>query len=216
MRQLLRIYLVKAGYQVIEASSGMECMQRIRSDICHLVILDVMMPGMDGIGTCKQIRQQTRDLPILLLTAKETTEQKVIGLTAGADDYLIKPFDSRELVARVESLLRRAYPGNVSQIELPSLQLRLDANGKIATIAGKDLLLTGKEFEILLLLARRPGRTFAREEILEMAWGMEYEGETRTVDTHIKNLREKLRLAGSPIDPVITVWGIGYKFQVPV
>ena len=215
MRQLVRIYLTGAGCEVLEAADGPACLQVVGREICHLVVLDVMMPGMDGIETCRRIRRQNRDIPILILTARDAVEHRVQGLKAGADDYLVKPFDGRELAARVESLLRRSYRDDALLHEFPALRLRVDIRAKLISVGGKPLTLTPKEFDILVLLAKRPGRTYAREELLDLVWGPEYDGDTRTVDSHIKNIREKLRAAGISADPVATVWGVGYKFEAP-
>lgn len=215
LRQLVRIYLTDAGHEVLEAADGTACLQTVEQEICHLVILDVMMPGIDGIETCRRIRRQNRDIPILILTARDAVEHKVQGLMAGADDYLVKPFDGRELAARVESLLRRSYRDEARLYECPVLRLRVDVHAKVTSVGGKPVTLTPKEFDILALLVKRPGRTYAREELLDLVWGPEYEGDTRTVDSHIKNIREKLRTAGISADPIATVWGVGYKFEAP-
>ncbi len=213
MRQLVRIYLSAVGCDVLEAADGSACLQTVRAEICHLVILDVMMPGLDGIETCRRIRRVDRDIPILILTARDAVEQRVEGLKAGADDYVVKPFDGRELTARVESLLRRSYRDDAPLYEFPSLRLRVDIQDRTVSLGGNALSLTPKEFDILALLAKRPGRTYAREELLQLVWGPEYDGDTRTVDSHIKNIREKLHAVDRSVDPVTTVWGVGYKFE---
>ena len=214
MRRLIRIYLNEAGYEVGEAGDGLSCLRELDGGLYHLVVLDVMMPGMDGIETCRRIRKQNRDIPILLLTARDAVEHKVAGLKAGADDYLVKPFDGRELAARVESLLRRAYRNDEPVYDIPGLHLRVDIENRQAFVGSHAVNLTPKEFEILVLFVKRPGRTFAREQLLDLVWGAEYDGDSRTVDTHIKNMREKLRSAGIESDPIATVWGVGYKFEV--
>ena len=215
MRQLVRIYLAGAGHEVVEAADGPACLRMVEQEICHLVILDVMMPHMDGIETCRRIRRQNRAIPILLLTARDAVEDRVDGLKAGADDYLVKPFDGRELAARVESLLRRSYRDAAVLFEFPALRLRVDTDAKTVTAGGKPVALTPKELDILILLSRHPGRTYAREQLLDLVWGPEYDGDTRTVDSHIKNIREKLRTAAVPGDPIATVWGVGYRFEAP-
>ena len=216
MRHLIRIYLNEAGYEVGEAGDGLSCLRELDGGLYHLVVLDVMMPGMDGIETCRRIRKQNRDIPILILTARDAVEHKVAGLKAGADDYLVKPFDGRELAARVESLLRRAYRNDEPVYDIPGLPLRVDIENGLASVGSHVVNLTPKEFEILVLFVKRPGRTFAREQLLDLVWGAEYDGDSRTVDTHIKNMREKLRSAGIETDPIATVWGVGYKFEVSV
>jgi two-component system response regulator ResD len=173
-----------------------------------------MMPGMDGFETCGHMREMDRAIPILMLTARTAIEDKVAGLSCGADDYLIKPFDGRELVARVQTLLRRVHLEEEQTLEVGGVDLKIDLAGRTVTVGEAPVALTPKEFEMLVLLSRRPGRTFTREEILERVWNYEYEGEVRTVDSHVKNLREKLRDAGVIRDPLKTVWGVGYKFEV--
>ncbi|QSO53095.1 response regulator transcription factor [Alicyclobacillus curvatus] len=214
MRQLIRIYLQNAGYSVEEAADGRAALERFEKDRPQLVVLDLMMPGMDGFETCGHMREMNREIPILMLTARTTIEDKVAGLSCGADDYLTKPFDGRELVARVQTLLRRVHLEEEQTLEVGGVGLKIDLAGRTVTVGGTPIALTPKEFEMLVLLSRRPGRTFTREEILERVWNYEYEGEPRTVDSHVKNLREKLRDAGIIRDPLKTVWGVGYKFEV--
>lgn len=214
MRQLVRIYLQNAGYMVDEAVDGPMALERLEEGRPQLVVLDLMMPGMDGFEVCQHIREIDPEIPILMLTARTAVEDKVIGLSFGADDYLIKPFDGRELVARVQVLLRRAHLDNEQILHVEGIGLQIDLAGRTVVIGENQVALTPKEFELLVLLARRPGKTFTREEILERIWNYEYEGEQRTVDSHVKNLREKLRDAGVVRDPLKTVWGVGYKFEV--
>lgn len=214
MRQLVRIYLQNAGYMVDEAVDGPMALERLEEGRPQLVVLDLMMPGMDGFEVCQHIRGIDPEIPILMLTARTAVEDKVIGLSFGADDYLIKPFDGRELVARVQVLLRRAHLDKEQILQVEGIGLQIDLAGRTVVIGESQVALTPKEFELLVLLARRPGKTFTREEILERIWNYEYEGEQRTVDSHVKNLREKLRDAGVVRDPLKTVWGVGYKFEV--
>ena len=214
MRQLIRIYLQNAGYTAEEAADGLSALERFEKDRPQLVVLDLMMPGMDGFETCGHMREMNRETPILMLTARTTIEDKVAGLSCGADDYLTKPFDGRELVARVQTVLRRVYLEQEQTLEVGGVGLKIDLAGRTVTFGETPVALTPKEFEMLVLLSRRPGRTFTREEILERVWNYEYEGEPRTVDSHVKNLREKLRDAGIIRDPLKTVWGVGYKFEV--
>lgn len=214
MRQLVSIYLKNAGFEVEEANGGVAALELVNTDTFQLVVLDLMMPGMDGWEACKKIRERHPDLPILMLTARTAVEDKVKGLVIGGDDYLTKPFDGRELVARVQTLLRRTQSEERQMVRFNELHLVLDVDGRIACIASNQLSLTPKEFDVLLLMAKRPGRTYSRDEILERIWGYDYSGDTRTVDSHVKNIREKLREAGVTQDPIKTVWGIGYKFGV--
>jgi two-component system response regulator ResD len=213
MRQLVRIYLENAGYQVAEAMDGEAALEMMARQSFHLVILDVMMPGMDGWETCSEIHSREPAVPVLMLTARTAIEDKVAGLGMGADDYLTKPFDGRELTARVQALLRRAHaPTGILNFE--NLPLRIDTAGRGVYVNNKGVTFTPKEFDLLLLLAQNKGRSFTREELLDRVWGADYYGGTRTVDTHVKNIREKFRDAGLPQNSIHTVWGIGYKFEV--
>ncbi|KUO97231.1 response regulator transcription factor [Ferroacidibacillus organovorans] len=214
MRQLVRIYLAHEGFSVSEAEDGFTCLEELGSGVFDMVILDVMMPGMDGVEVCRTIRTRHPDMPVLMLTAREAVESRVMGLTAGADDYLIKPFDSRELVARVKSLMRRTHPRDEVVFAIPEIHLRMDVEDRNVFVKGNRLTLTPKEFDLLLWFVKRPGRTYPRDELLDRVWGQEYAGDTRTVDSHIKNLREKLRDAGVSSDVLATVWGIGYRLEV--
>ncbi|MFU1796052.1 response regulator transcription factor [Paenibacillus azoreducens] len=215
MRNLLRIYLMKEGFEVREASSGYEALSMMKQHSFDLLILDVMMPGMDGWQVCKAIRE-TEMIPILMLTARSETKDKVHGLGIGADDYLTKPFEPEELLARVFSLLRRsmfnqAHTVQGSTITLHNLQINAEA--REIHIHGEVVDFTPKEFDLLLYLGKHSQRTFSREELIERLWGYEYMGDARVVDTHIKNIREKLQRAGLGYDPIQTVWGVGYKFS---
>lgn len=217
MRNLLRIYLVKEGYRVIEAPTGREALSLVGRETFDVVLLDVMMPDMDGWEVCRAIREKN-SVPVLMLTARSDTKDKIKGLEIGADDYLTKPFEPEELVARVHSLIRRATLARQAQprettLDFPGLSIRPDS--REASAAGSPLELTPKEFELLAMLAGHPQRAFSRDELVERVWGLDFEGDTRVVDTHIKNIREKLQKAGLGYNPVQTVWGLGYKFQIP-
>ncbi|MNC48004.1 Transcriptional regulatory protein SrrA [compost metagenome] len=182
-----------------------------------LVLLDVMMPDMDGWQVCRAVREHTQ-IPILMLTARSETKDKVLGLGIGADDYLTKPFEPEELLARIHSLLRRSsltmeVKPQEEQLNYPGLRILPDA--RKVHIEGERVDFTLKEFDLLTMLARSGQRVFTRDELVERLWGNDYDGETRVIDTHIKNIREKLQKAGLPYNPVQTVWGLGYKFQVP-
>ena len=213
MRQLIRIYLSSAGFTIIEAESGQAALSKLEQAHVHIIILDLMMPDMDGLKVAELTKRKFPTMPILMLTARGTMDDKITGFAIGGDDYLVKPFDGRELVARTQALLRRSYPASAG-IYFPAIQLTIDAEARKVTVEETAVILTQKEFDVLLLLAERPNRTYQREEILEGVWGIDYFGDTRTVDSHIKNIREKLRHAGILQDPIQTVWGIGYKFEV--
>ncbi|MBE9915130.1 response regulator transcription factor [Paenibacillus donghaensis] len=215
MRNLLRIYLMKEGFEVREASSGYEALSMMKQHSFDLLILDVMMPGMDGWQVCKAIRE-TEMIPILMLTARSETKDKVHGLGIGADDYLTKPFEPEELLARVFSLLRRSMLNQAHTVQGSTItfhNLKINAEAREIHIHGEVVDFTPKEFDLLLYLGKHSQRTFSREELVERLWGYEYMGDARVVDTHIKNIREKLQRAGLGYDPIQTVWGVGYKFS---
>jgi two-component system response regulator ResD len=174
------------------------------------MVLDLMMPELDGWEVCRQIRREGKDLPIIMLTAKTGIEDKLVGFDIGADDYISKPFDPRELVARIYALFRRTKEDVNEEILISSLIINVPAHS--ASVNGNSLSLTTNEFDLLYFLAKRQGKAFSREQLLEQIWGHEFLGESRTIDSHIKNLREKLRKAG--LENVIhTVWGLGYKLE---
>ncbi|MEW9502807.1 response regulator transcription factor [Jeotgalibacillus marinus] len=214
VRNLLRIYLAKEGFEVKEAKNGNEGVQLANQLSFDLIILDVMMANMDGWEVCQKIRE-TKNTPILMVTARTDTKDKVKGLTIGADDYLVKPFDSDELMARVFALLRRS---SISQTTTESTvityqDLTIDPEGRQLLVREQLVVLTPKEFELFLVLAEQPRRAFKRENLLERVWGIDYFGDFRTVDSHVKNIREKVRKAGLSFNPIQTIWGVGYKFQ---
>jgi two-component system response regulator ResD len=215
MRNLLRIYLTKEGLEVTEAVNGQEALSLLTSKAYDIVILDIMMPHMNGWEVCRKIRE-TKQIPILMLTARSETKDKVQGFKLGADDYLIKPFDPEELSARVFALLRRAnIPSQNLELSniIQYLDMTIEPDNRQVTINNELLDLTPKEFDLFLYLASRPRKVISREILLDHIWGQDYLGDIRTVDTHVKNVREKLRKAGLTHIPIQTVWGIGYKFQ---
>ncbi|MFD1776203.1 response regulator transcription factor [Paenibacillus rhizophilus] len=217
MRNLLRIYLAKEGFRVSEASTGREALSIMDKEPFDIVLLDVMMPDMDGWQVCQAVREKN-SVPILMLTARSETKDKIRGLEIGADDYLTKPFEPEELVARMHSLIRRASLAQSAVprervLEFPGLVIRPDA--REVSVMDNGVELTPKEFDLLAVLSGNLQRAFSRDELVERLWGMDFEGESRVVDTHIKNIREKLQKAGLGYNPVQTVWGVGYKFQVP-
>lgn len=212
MRNLLRLYLEKNGFQVTEAKSGTEALAFIDQPF-DLIILDIMMPDQTGWEVCSAVRE-VRQTPILMLTARTETKDKVHGLNIGADDYLTKPFDPDELIARVQALLRRSH---LSEITTPKAlkfgELRLDLEGRQVFVQNQPVSLTPKEFDLLCFLASRPQQVFTRDSLLDQLWGVDYVGGVRTVDTHVKAVREKMRKAGLSFNPIRTVWGVGYQFQ---
>jgi two-component system response regulator ResD len=217
MRNLLRIYLTKNGFDVFEAKNGLEAVEMVEKDNFDLMILDLMMPDMDGWEVCANIRQSSR-IPILMLTARTETKDKIQGLNLGADDYLTKPFEPEELIARVYALLRRANvtESNTSQPKIISLpEMSIDLEGRKVMIHQKAVDLTPKEFDLLHLLASRRARVYSRSHLLWEIWGEDYYGDERTVDTHIKSVRSKVKKAGLSYNPIYTSWGVGYKFHGP-
>lgn len=217
MRNLLRIYLTKNGFDVIEAKNGTEALDMFEEANFDLIILDLMMPDMDGWQVCANIRQNS-SVPILMLTARTETKDKVKGLNIGADDFLTKPFESEELIARVYALLRRANvtESNTSPSKVISLpEISIDLEGRKVIIHQSSVDFTPKEFDLLHLLASRRTRVFSRSHLLWEIWGEDYYGDERTVDTHIKSIRSKVKKAGLSYNPIYTVWGVGYKFQGP-
>jgi DNA-binding response OmpR family regulator len=213
---LVRGYLEREGYQVIEATDGRQAMEAFQREAPDLIVLDLMLPEMDGWEVCREVRR-TSEVPIIMLTARDEDADKLVGLELGADDYITKPFSPRELVARVRAVLRRARPAQApasSPSRLVYGELVLDEERFEATCHGRPLDLTPAEFRILAALARVPGRVLSRAQLLDMALGETYEGYERTVDVHIKNLRRKLAAAGAGEGcHIVTVHGIGYKLQ---
>lgn len=210
MAQLIAAYLRKEGYHVTLARNGEQFLRKLKEDQIDLVVLDVMMEQMDGFTACQKAREFSK-VPIIMVTAKGAEEDRIHGLKMGADDYIVKPFSPRELVARIEALLRRAnYMTPTSTLDFGHLQI--DAEGRTVTVDGEPITLTRKEYDLLLLLARNKDKVLTREMLHEQIWGMDStRSSLRTVDTHIKTLRLKLGIA-SPY--ITTVWGVGYKFEI--
>jgi DNA-binding response OmpR family regulator len=202
------LYLKNAGYTVRTASTGSEALSQVAAQMPGLIVLDLMLPDIDGIEVCKRIRQSS-DVPILMLTARDEDVDKIIGLEVGADDYLTKPFNPRELVARVKSILRRAVPERREPQErtLKHGQLEIDAGRREVHVDGKEVQLAPKEFDLLWELLDHRGLVLTRDQLLERVWGYTFAGDTRTVDVHVRQLRRKLGEAS----PIVTVWGVGYK-----
>jgi DNA-binding response OmpR family regulator len=202
------MYLKKAGFEVATAPTGGDALARAAADSPALIILDLMLPDIDGIDVCRRIRQQS-DVPILMLTARDDDVDKIIGLEVGADDYLTKPFNPRELVARVKSILRRSSPKR-SDLESRTLEhgeLHIDAGRREVTVGDDEIQLAPKEFDLLWELLDHRGLVLTRDQLLERVWGYTFAGDTRTVDVHVGQLRRKLEEAC----PIVTVWGVGYK-----
>ena len=210
---LLRLYLEKEGYTVVIAPDGMRGVEQFRTVHPSLVLLDVMLPGLDGWGVCRAIRAESQT-PIIMLTAKSETEDKVNGLKQGADDYITKPFEMKEVLARIEAVLRRSgIEPEKSRRRLEFDKLIIDMDAFELTVDGKKVPTPPKEMELLYHLASTPNRVYTRNQLLDEVWGFDYFGDTRTVDVHIKRLREKLE-GVSEQWCLKTVWGVGYKFEV--
>lgn len=213
MRNLLTVCLKPSGYTIDEAQTGLDAMEKIMSTSYDLILLDVMMPTVDGFEVLKNVRQTLdKDIPIILLTALGDTERIVKGLQLGADDYIVKPFEPRELQARIQSVLRRAHKGNIANDASFTIHDLLFEENKLRVSFGEEIIpLTKKEYKLLIRLAKHPGRVYSREQLVQLEWDDYYEGDARTIDTHIKNIREKLKGVEFSKPIIETVWGIGYQ-----
>lgn len=214
--ELLRLYLEKEGYNVILAFDGKEGLDKFKSQNPDLILLDVMMPNIDGWQVCRKIRE-TSDCPIIMLTAKSETIDKVLGLELGADDYVVKPFDAKEVVARIKAILRRTCKADEIESESRKIvnynNLSINLESYELRVGSNIVDTPPKELELLFHLASNPNRVYTRDQLLDEVWGFEYYGDSRTVDVHVKRLREKLE--GVCEDwSLKTVWGVGYKFEV--
>ena len=210
IRELLRLYLEREGYTVLEAENGVEGIKKWKSDKPDMLLLDVMMPVMDGWAVCREIRAES-DVPIIMLTAKGETADRVSGLEMGADDYIVKPLEMPEVIARVRAVFRRMAPDDAPE-KLSFDNLVIDKQAYDLVIKGKRVDAPPKEIELLYFLAQSPNRVFTRAQLLDEVWGFDYFGDTRTVDVHVKRLREKLEGVSDKWE-LKTVWGVGYKFE---
>lgn len=214
MRMLLEIFLTEEGFDVQQAKDGYEAIAIVKENQIDLVLLDLMMPEIDGMEVCQKIRE-IKSIPIIMLTAKKETKVKVEGLNSGADDYLTKPFEKEELVARIHALIRRTQ----SQFEIENNkviktnEMTIDWDARKVWVKGKEVDLTPKEFNLVFWLASHPNRVFTRDQLLYQIWGDDYHSDIRTVDTHIKNIRLKTSQAGLNHSPIRTIWGVGYQFE---
>lgn len=216
--ELIEIYITNEGFNVLKAYNGTDALQILEETPVHLVILDIMMPGIDGLEVCRRIRKD-KNIPIIMLSAKSQDMDKIMGLVTGADDYMIKPFNPLELVARVKSQLRRYIYLNpqvnnaVDEGVLKYQDMVINEISHVVTLGGQEVNLTPTEFEILLLLAKNPGRVFSAEQIFERVWKEKYFVSDNTVMVHIRKLREKIEADPGKPAFIKTVWGIGYKFE---
>ncbi len=209
--ELIRIYLEKDNFKVSISHDGKKAVEVFKEQAPDIVILDIMLPGMDGWQVCREIRKLS-SIPIIMLSAKDETFNKVLGLELGADDYMVKPFEPKELIARIRAVLRRydRYDEHPQQLVFPGLVI--NKSDYTVKLNGNDLELPPKELELLFFLASNPNKVFTREQLLENVWGFDFYGDTRTVDVHVKRLREKFE--GEYKWQIKTVWGVGYKFEV--
>jgi DNA-binding response OmpR family regulator len=205
--QLARLYLGNEGFRVEEAANGKQALEKARSLNPDLIVLDIMMPEMDGLTVCKEIRK-TSNVPVIILTARDDDVDKIVGLEVGADDYVTKPFNPRELVARVKAVLRRSQGSISPEAVLEAGDIRLDPLRREVTVGGKQISLRAKEFDLLSAFMRYQGVVLDRERLLSLVWGQDFYGDTRTIDVHVAWLREKLSGAKARVQ---TVWGVGYK-----
>jgi len=211
IRELVKVFLQNEGLEVIEATDGVDALSKLTYEKVDMVIMDIMMPNMDGWTLCEEIRSYNTDLPILMLTAKGETAQKVKGFHLGTDDYLVKPFEPAELIVRVKSILKR-YRIALSQV-VEAGNVKLDRHTHEVDLNGEIIVLRLKEFELLFTLASYVGKTFSREQLIEEIWGYDYEGDERTVDVHIKRIRERFpqEISGFAIR---TIRGLGYRLEL--
>lgn len=211
---LLRVYLEKEGYSTIISNEGNEAMLKFNSLNPDIVLLDIMLPGMDGWQICKEIRKAS-DTPIIMLTAKSEIFDKVLGLELGADDYIVKPFDTKEVLARIKAVARRSgkLPKPVEMQEVHYDKLSINLTRYVLKAGGKVIDAPPKEIELLFYLASNPNRVFTRDQLLDEIWGFDYYGDSRTIDVHIKRLRGKLCGISKQWE-LTTVWGVGYKFEL--
>ncbi|MCQ2008650.1 MAG: response regulator transcription factor [Sporolactobacillus sp.] len=213
---LLSFNLKKSGYDVLTATNGTDALQLARDTRPDLIVLDLMLPGMDGMDVCKQLRQEKQFIPILMLTAKDDEFDKILGLELGADDYMTKPFSPREVVARVKAILRRTELGKQEQNEVLAIgDLKVYPNNFEAVFKGDEMVLTPKEFELLVYMMEHKGRVLTREQLLNAVWNYDFAGDTRIVDVHVSHLREKIEDVTRKPLYIKTVRGLGYKFEEP-
>ena len=212
MRELLKIYIEKEGFGVDEASDGDEALQKLKSNEYSMVLLDVMMPVIDGWTVCREIRKLS-SVPVIMITARAEEYDKLYGFELGVDDYIVKPFSPKEVIARMKAILKRSP--SIHQINLNSQvvigNIKVDDDSKQVYVDNKEILLTPKEYDLFLFFIKNKNKVFSREQLLKNVWGYDFFGDARTVDTHIKQLREKV---GKNNNFIKTVWGTGYKFSL--
>lgn len=211
LRETVQLYIEREGLRCLSAGSGSEGITQIQRFRPNLVVLDIMMPDLDGFQICQQVRAAGCFVPILMLTARAGESDRLHGLSVGADDYLTKPFSAKELIARIKSLLRRAYQVGYRDVSHTS-GIMVDCFARQAFRGGQLLDLRGKEFDLLAQLVESPGRAYSREELLDRVWGYDFDGDCRIVDVYVRKLREKIELHPANPEYIQTVWGVGYRF----
>jgi len=214
IRELVAHYLMREGFAVEHAATGPEALEKAARLDPALIVLDIMLPGISGTDVCREIRK-TSQVPILMLTAKDDIFDKVVGFELGADDYLTKPFEPKELVVRIKALQRRAQPQERPNTAIAIGNFRIDPERREVRLDSRTVELRPKEFDLLLALARHPGQVFSREQLLNSVWGYDFEGFSRTVDVHVQHIRDKMQSAGGGTGWIVTIWGVGYKFEAP-
>ncbi|MBI5293231.1 MAG: response regulator transcription factor [Chloroflexi bacterium] len=215
IREVIRRYLERDGYTVVEAATGRTALEIASREKPDLIVLDLMLPGVDGLALTRQLRERGSQVPIVMLTAKGSTADRIHGLDTGADDYLAKPFSPQELMSRIRAVLRRAPPPSALPRQTLVLDdLQLDPGSRVVMVHGKEVALTAKEFDLLWLFARHPNQVFTRAQLLDQVWGYGYYGDPSTVTVTIRRLREKIERDPSQPLHLLTVWGVGYKFAV--
>lgn len=210
--ELQRLYLEKENFKVTVSHNGRKAVEIFKATAPDIVILDIMLPGMDGWEVCREIRKVSA-IPIIMLSAKDETFNKVLGLELGADDYMVKPFEPKELIARIRAVLRRYDKREEGTLQVVLPGLVISKSNYTVKIDGNDIEIPPKELELLFFLSANPNKVFTREQLLENVWGFDYYGDTRTVDVHIKRIREKIE-SDEKKWKIKTVWGVGYKFEV--
>lgn len=214
---LLRIHLADLGCEVTSSGNGSDALKIARDQVFHLIVLDIMLPGINGMEICRQVRLKDRSTPIMILSAKSEEIDKVLGLETGADDYLTKPFSIREFVARVKVIFRRKpEPGHdytLSQLNMKFADMEIDVDKRKVTLNNARIELSPKEFDLLVLLASNPGKSYSRQRLLNLVWGYDFEGYEHTVNSHINRLRSKIEKNISDPRYILTTWGVGYRFN---
>ena len=214
IREVVRNYLEREGFTVREAADGHEALDALSDDLPALIVLDLMLPGVDGLTITRHVRQRYGGVPIVMLTARGETRDRIAGLDLGADDYIAKPFSPQELVSRVKAVLRRtSEPMSAPQTPLEFDGLRLDPASYTVTAKGESVTLTAREFDLLWFMARHARQVFTRDQLIDQVWGHEFYGDPATVTVHIRRLREKIEADPSKPRYIVTVWGVGYRFD---